>query len=135
MCQDMPGQGRAAPPVPMARGWFQGGTLHLGWWDPTIYPTLCPPTPVWDWGHWGHRGAGLSPQRAWAWLCFRIWVPDCGVWDVDTGLVLPLLPGAIPSSLRGLKGLRAGPRAAKKNPKKPQRIPMPGATPPLSLPV
>lgn len=53
MCQDVPGQGRAAPAVPMARGW----SLHLGWWDPATYPTLCHPD--WcDWAHWGQGGLG-----------------------------------------------------------------------------
>lgn len=61
-----------------------------------------------------------SNQRCW-------WLPHCGVSDVGMGLFLFLLPGAILSSLGGSKGPGAGPGVAK-DPKKPQRIPMPGAT-------
>lgn len=98
-----PGAG-AAPPVPMARG------LVL----------------VWDWAHWGQRGAGLSPHSLGSALFLNLgshqrcwWLPSCAVWDVDMGLVLLLLPAAIPSSRGGPRELRAGPGAAK-DPKKPK---------------
>lgn len=98
-----PGAG-AAPPVPMARGLV----------------------PVWDWAHWGQRGAGLSPHSLGSALFLNLgshqrcwWLPSCAVWDVDMGLVLLLLPAAIPSSRGGPRELRAGPGAAK-DPKKPK---------------
>lgn len=59
-----PGAG-AAPPVPMAGG--AGARLGPFPWAGGTRPCAphgAPPALLWDWAHWGQRGAGLGPSQS-----------------------------------------------------------------------